>query len=274
MGAPSSALPASLLLVGAGRMGGAMLRGWLDLGLPAKAIHVIDPSLPPDMAALCADRGVVLGPFEAPPGVAVLAIKPQMLDVAAPGLAPMLGPQTLILSILAGKTLADLQARFPHVPAAVRAMPNLPAAIGQGVIGAVASSAVTAAARETAHALLAAVGGVEWLDDEGLIDAVTAVSGSGPAYVFLLAECLAEAGTAAGLPPVIAARLARKTVEGAGALLATDGGKAASDLRVAVTSPGGTTAAALDVLMAEDGLQRLLTKAVAAAKARAAALSG
>ena len=272
--AAAPAFPASLLLVGAGRMGGALLRGWLDLGLDPSAVRVIDPALAPDMAALCAARNVRFGPFDAPPTVAVLAIKPQMLDAAAPDLAAALGPGTLLLSILAGKTLADLFARFPQVPAAVRAMPNLPAAIGRGITGAVASPAVTPVAQEMATALLGAVGAVEWLDDEALIDAVTAVSGSGPAYVFLLAECLAEAGREAGLPEEIAARLARKTVEGAGALLAAEPAQAAADLRIAVTSPGGTTAAALDVLMAADGLAPLLARAVAAAKARAAALSG
>ena len=173
-GPAASAFPASLLLVGAGRMGGALLRGWLDLGLPPAAVRIVDPSPSSEVATLCADRGVMFGAFDAPPAVAVLAIKPQMLDVAAPGLAAALGPDTLLLSILAGKTLADLGARFPHVRSAVRAMPNLPAAIGQGVTGAVASSAVTAVGRATATALLGAVGAVEWLDDEALIDAVTA----------------------------------------------------------------------------------------------------
>ena len=272
--AAAPAFPASLLLVGAGRMGGALLRGWLDLGLPPGTVHVVDLALAPDIVALCTARGVGLGPPATPPAVAVLAIKPQTLDAAAPDLAARLGPETLLVSILAGKTLGDLGARFPQVPAAVRAMPNLPAAIGRGITGAVASPAVTPAAKAQATVLLEAVGGVEWLDDEGLIDAVTAVSGSGPAYVFLLAECLAEAGRAAGLPPDVASRLARATVEGAGALLAAETDKSAADLRVAVTSPGGTTAAALDVLMAGNGLQPLLERAVAAAKARAAALAG
>ena len=270
----AAAFPRSLLLVGAGRMGGALLRGWLDLGLPPNAVRVIDPALSSDIAALCIARGIALGPFHAPADVVVLAIKPQVLDAAVSDIAAALGPETLLISIMAGKTLADLRVRFPQVPAAVRAMPNLPAAVRRGMTGAVATTAVKPAQHESASGLLAAVGSVEWLDREDLIDAVTAVSGSGPAYVFLLAETLAAAGVAAGLPPDVAARLARKTVEGAGALLSAEADTSAADLREAVTSPGGTTAAALDVLMAPDGLGAVMDRAVAAAKARAAALSG
>ena len=156
----------------------------------------------------------------------------------------------------------------------IRAMPNLPAAIGRGITGAIANGAVTEAQRQSAQRLLATVGQVEWLGEEGLVDAVTAVSGSGPAYVFYLTECLAAAGRAAGLPEDIAARLARATVEGSGALLANEASTTPAQLRINVTSPGGTTAAALDILMGETGLKPLMEQAVLAARQRASDLSG
>ncbi|MCE4224288.1 pyrroline-5-carboxylate reductase [Methylobacterium sp. C25] len=267
-------LPASLTLVGAGKMGGALLRGWLEGGLDPADTTVIDPQVGPDLAALCKERGITLNPSNpAAADVLVVAIKPQGLEATAPTLASLVGPGTLVVSILAGKTLANLADRFPGTRAFVRTMPNLPASIGRGATGAVASAAVTPAQRATADALLACSGLVEWLDDEALIDAVTAVSGSGPAYAFLLAEALAEAGAKAGLPPEMAARLARATVAGAGALLdasTIDAGQ----LRRDVTSPGGTTAAALEVLMREGGVPDLLVEAVGAAQRRAGELAG
>lgn len=267
-------LPGSLTLVGAGKMGGAMLSGWLAGGLDPARTVILDPAPSTEIAALCAARGIRLNPEAAPVSDAlVLAIKPQGLDAAAGALAPLAGPETLVVSILAGKTIADLRRRFPQARAVVRAMPNLPASIGRGATGAVASPETTPEQRASADALLAAAGLVEWLDDEALIDALTAVSGSGPAYVFLLAEALAGAGVAAGLPAEMAARLARSTVAGAGALLDASPIEA-GQLRRDVTSPGGTTAAALAVLMREGGLPDLLEEAVAAAAARAAALSG
>ncbi|MDO9429179.1 MAG: pyrroline-5-carboxylate reductase, partial [Methylobacterium sp.] len=235
----NAALPASLVLVGAGRMGAAMMQGWLAMGLPAASLTILDPVPAPDLAAACADRGVRLNPplAEIPaPDVLVLAIKPQMLDTAAPGLAPLAGPDTLILSILAGKRIADLSGRFPAAGAIVRAMPNTPAAIGRGISGVAASPAVSERQRGFAAALLGAVGQVEWLADESLIDAVTAVSGSGPAYVFLLAESLARAGEAAGLPADLALRLARATVEGSGELMRQSPDVAPATLRQNVTS--------------------------------------
>ncbi|KQT10013.1 pyrroline-5-carboxylate reductase [Methylobacterium sp. Leaf399] len=266
-------LPASLTLVGAGKMGGAMLAGWLRAGLDPARTVVIDPSPSPEATALCAEHGLALNPASsAPADVLVLAVKPQGLAEAAPGLAPLLGPRTLVLSILAGKTIADLMARLP-TDAVVRAMPNLPASVGRGATGAVAGAGVTALQRAQADALLACVGLVEWLEAEALIDALTAVSGSGPAYVFHLVEALAEAGCAAGLPQDMARRLARATVAGAGALLDADP-REASQLRRDVTSPGGTTAEALAVLMREDGLTALMREAVAAAARRAGELSG
>ncbi len=267
-------MPASLVLVGAGKMGGAMLAGWLDAGLDPAATRVIDPNPAPEIAALCAARGIALNPASREPAaVVVLAIKPQGLEAAAPGLSGLLGPDGLLVSILAGKTVADLRARLPEAGAVVRAMPNLPASIGRGATGAVASSDVTDAQRALADALLAASGHVEWLEAEAAMDAVTAVSGSGPAYVFHLVEALAEAGVAAGLAPETARRLARATVTGAGALLEASPLEAA-ELRRNVTSPGGTTAAALDVLMRADGLTALMREAVAAAKDRAGELAG
>lgn len=267
-------LPASLTLVGAGKMGGAMLAGWLEAGLDPAATTVIDPAPAPEIVTLCAERSLRLNPERpAPAEVVVLAIKPQGLDAAAPGLASCLGEGGLLVSILAGKTIQNLRARLPGARAIVRAMPNLPASIGRGATGAAASSDVTPAQRAVAEALLAASGHVEWLETEALIDAVTAVSGSGPAYVFHMVEALAEAGVAAGLPAEVAARLARATVSGAGALLDASPLEAA-DLRRNVTSPGGTTAAALEVLMRENGLPALMREAVAAAKRRAGELSG
>jgi pyrroline-5-carboxylate reductase len=269
-----ASFPASLVLVGAGKMGGALLQGWLDLGLEAARIRVIEPQPVPHIRALCEARGVVLAPPAASPDVLILAVKPQTLDDAAPALVPLAAETTLVISILAGKTMQNVLDRLPQARAIVRAMPNLPAAIGCGITGAVANSAVSPTQRQYADALLSAVGGVEWLADEALIDAVTAVSGSGPAYVFYLAECLAEAARSAGLPPAMAEHLARATIEGSGALLVHMADQSPAALRAAVTSPGGTTAAALDVLMSAEGLQKLIEKAVLAAKKRAEELSG
>lgn len=266
--------PASLVLVGAGKMGGALLRGWLDLGLEAKRIRVVEPHPSADLTALCSARGVALAAPDGAPEVLVLGVKPQMLEEVAPHIAGILSDKTLVLSILAGKTLQNIRDRLPQARAIVRAMPNLAAAIGKGVTGAVANAAVTQAQRQMADALLRAVGTVEWLADESLIDALTAISGSGPAYVFYLAECLAEAGRAAGLPAEMAERLARATIEGAGALLAAAADQSPAALRESVTSRAGVTAAALEVLMSKDGLKPLLEKAVLAAKKRAGELSG
>jgi pyrroline-5-carboxylate reductase len=223
---------------------------------------------------LCARRGIALNPqAPTPPEAVVLAIKPQGLDEAAPAVGRLLGPDTLLVSILAGKTVRDLRRRLPPARAVVRAMPNLPASIGRGATGAFANSEVSERQKAMAQALLSSVGLVEWLASEALLDAVTAVSGSGPAYVFLLAECLAKAGADAGLPPDLAGRLARATVTGAAALLA-ESDLPPDALRRNVTSPGGTTAAALDVLMGAGGLEPLMRAAVAAAKRRGEELSG
>ena len=267
----------SIVLIGAGKMGFAMLQGWANLGLAGPNVVVLEPMPYPELTALCADRGIRLNPDEnslAEPQILVIAIKPQTLDAAAPRLAKLAGPDTLIVSILAGKSIGDLSARAPRAKAIVRAMPNTPAAIGRGVTGVAASPGVTEPQRALAQKLLSAVGSVEWVASEDLIDAVTAVSGSGSAYVFLLAECLAQAGEAAGLPADLAARLARATVEGAGELMYRSPETAPAQLRINVTSPGGTTQAALEVLMADNGMRPLMERAVAAANARAKTLSG
>lgn len=265
---------ASLLLAGAGKMGGALLRAWLDRGYDPRKIDVIEPHPSPELIELAQAKGFALRAPSRPPGILVLAIKPQTLDEAAASLASFASPNTLVVSILAGKTIANISAKLPQARAIVRAMPNLPAAVGRGITALAANAAATPGQRAAAEALLAAAGGVEWLASEELIDAVAAVSGSGPAYVFYLAEALASAGSSVGLPASIAARLARATVEGAGELLFQSREKSPAELRENVTSRGGTTAAALEVLMAQDGLKPLIERAVKAAKQRAEALAG
>ena len=264
--------PATLALAGCGRMGGALLRGWLHGGLPATAVHVIDPHLDDDTANFCREHGVSLAPPTAAPQALVLAMKPQTFTAAPGSFSRLARRETLVVSILAGKTLANLRAGLPDAAAIVRAMPNLPAAVGRGASGLAGEAALTPAQRGVATTLMASVGLVEWVE-ESLIDAVTALSGSGPAYVFLMVEALAAAGVAAGLPADVALRLARSTIEGAGALLQADA-RAPAALREAVTSPGGTTAAALDVLRGPEGLEALMTRAVAAARRRAGDLAG
>lgn len=261
-----------LLLVGAGRMGGALLQRWLGRGLAADQVTVLDPFIDQSGGSPLTAAGVTLA---AAPGDAdgrdygsvVLAVKPQAIAEALPEVAPLAPADAVILSVAAGVRIAALEAAFPPGQPVIRTMPNTPAQIGQGVSAAITNAHVTNAQRDQADALLSAVGQVAWIDDEALMDAVTAVSGSGPAYVFLLAEYLAEAGREAGLPADIAALLARQTVAGAGALLG-ESADTPDELRRNVTSPGGTTAAALDVLMAEDGLKPLLKRAVKQAKRR------
>jgi len=265
-----------LLLIGAGRMGGAMLEGWLRQGLPTSDIAVVDPFPSDRMKALAANGLRLLPALDAlgPVDAVILATKPQTLDDAAALLKAVVAPETLLISVVAGKTIADLRERAPAARAIVRAMPNTPAAVGRGITGCAASPEATEMQRRLTTSLLESIGRVEWLESEALIDAVTALSGSGPAYVFHLVEAMAEAGERAGLPADLAMRLARATVEGAGELLHSQPGTPAAELRRNVTSPGGTTAAALEVLMADDGLTPLLARAVAAAKRRAGELSG
>jgi pyrroline-5-carboxylate reductase len=267
--------PRSLALVGAGKMGGAMLRGWIAGGLAPGGVAVLDPQPAPDLVDFARVQGIALAPpLAMKPEVVVLAVKPQMLDAAAPRVAELCHADALVVSIIAGKTIADLKARAPAASAFVRAMPNTPAAIGRGVTGAATNGALSERQQRVAATLLSAVGLFNWLPNESFIDAVTALSGSGPAYVFALVEAMAAAGTALGLPAEIAMRFARGTVEGAGELLAQSPDVAASVLRQNVTSPGGTTAAALAVLQSSEGLNALMGKAIAAAHKRAAELSG
>ncbi len=265
-----------LLIFGAGKMGGAMLGGALRAGWPPRMITVIDPNPSDALRARAAAEGFALNPGQVSGAarLVLLAIKPQMLDSAATTLVHHVSGDTVLVSVLAGKSIADLKARLPVLTKLVRAMPNTPAAIGRGITGAYAAGNLTDAERALVLALLKTTGRLEWVEAEALIDSVTAVSGSGPAYVFHLVETLAKAGEAVGLPPDLSMRLARATIEGAGELLFQEAETSPATLRQNVTSPGGTTAAALEVLMAADGLQPLMTRAVKAARARARALSG
>lgn len=268
---------AHVLLVGFGNMGQALVRGWLERGRPPASIGVVDPA----PGALAAARGlgvraaaaVAEAGRDGPTDVVVLAVKPTQLAGALADCRVLAAgaPQPVFVSIVAGKPIAALTGALGDVPA-VRAMPNTPAAVGKGMTVLTANALVSAAQRAVAFELMAAVGAVEWLDDEGLMDAVTAVSGSGPAYVFLLIESLAAAGAAVGLDAALAMRLAKVTVAGAGAYAAMAAENAA-ELRRRVTSPGGTTEAALRVLAGEGGFPALLERAVRAAAARGRELS-
>jgi pyrroline-5-carboxylate reductase len=273
--APALASLSSLVLVGCGKMGGAMLEGWLRAGLPADAVSVIDPSPPAEVRALIERAGVSTRRPTAPPRVLLIAVKPQIMDGVLEAIADLAGPDTLILSVVAGKTMARFEAQFGALARVVRTIPNTPAAVGRGITGCVANAAASYDDRALAQALLEAVGRVVWVEDEAQIDAITAVSGSGPAYVFHMVEALAKAGVAAGLPEATALSLARATVEGAGELLFQASDIGADQLRKNVTSPNGTTQAALDVLMDQDsGLAPLMTRAVSAAARRSRELAG
>jgi pyrroline-5-carboxylate reductase len=261
----------SILLIGAGRMGAALARGWIAEGRGPE-IAVIEPAPDAAFARALKKAGGKLNPnaaLIAAPKAVVLAVKPQMLEGVAREAVRFAAARPVFISIAAGVALKKLGTWLDDRAAIVRAMPNLPAAIGEGATVAAANSRVTRAQKALAGALLKAAGTLEWLTDEGPIDAVTAVSGSGPAYVFLLVEALAAAGVAAGLKPDLAQRLARTTVSGAGALLSAWPERGAETLRRDVTSPGGTTEAALKVLMAANALQPLMTRAVKAAAKRA-----
>lgn len=263
-----------ILLVGCGKMGGALLTGWLRQGVAASDIVVVEPNPVSDLPAgirQAASADAVPAGFS--PALVMLAVKPQVMDAVAPAYAAYAGKGACILSIAAGKTIATLNRLLGGGAAIVRAMPNTPAAVGAGITVCCANAGVTAEQRAFCGDLLAAVGEVAWVEDESLIDAVTAVSGSGPAYVFWLAECLAAAGEKAGLAADLAARLAAATVSGSG-LLMRQSADSPTQLRKNVTSPNGTTQAALDVLMASDGLAPLMERAVAAAARRSKELAG
>jgi pyrroline-5-carboxylate reductase len=269
-------LDGPLLLAGAGNMGFALLSGWLERGLDPASIIVQDPA-PPERVKQALDRHGIKAQAEVhalaqPPAVIVVAVKPQVMDEVLPSLGVLARKSTVVLSIAAGRRIDGLEKHVPPGTAIVRAMPNTPASIGRGISVAVGNRHLSQAQRETCDQLLRAVGEVAWVKDEGLMDAVTAVSGSGPAYVFHLAECLAQAGVDAGLPAELAQKLAAWTVAGAGELLhRSDVGAAV--LRQNVTSPNGTTFAALQVLMGDDGLAKLMAKAVAAAARRSRELA-
>ena len=269
-------LSGPLVLVGAGNMGGALLKGWLDRGLDPKDVVVQDPAPPPAMAAMMAAHGVACWPrlavLDRAPSVILLAVKPQIMDDVVPSVTAYCRPETAVLSVAAGRTIESLARHFPAGTAIVRTIPNTPAAVGRGITVVVANAAVTGPQRRLCQELLEAVGSVGWVEDERLIDAATAVSGSGPAYVFLLAECLEAAARSVGLPADLARRLARETVSGAGELLRQSDLDAA-ELRQNVTSPKGTTAAALEVLMGAGAMPEIMKRAVEAARDRAEELA-
>ena len=264
-----------IVLIGAGNMGGALLTGWLKNGVPGSLVIVVDPNPSEPMRKMIAEAGAshVTGiPAGVTAGVLFVAVKPQVMDAVLPPLKAAVGADTVVVSIAAGKTLASLETHLGEA-AMVRAMPNTPAMVGRGVTGAFANAKVGERQRQLVQNLLKVSGPVEWVPGEADIDSVTAVSGSGPAYVFYLVECMAEAGRKLGLQADLAMRLARETVAGAGELLHQSPDDA-SRLRQNVTSPGGTTAAALGVLMAEDGMQPLFDAALEAARKRAQELAG
>jgi len=264
----------TVVLVGCGQMGSAMLRGWLKSEAATRFVVVEPAGVSEALASLPSVDGYRTAP-ELPdalaPDAVVFAVKPQVINDIVPAYRRLVRPGTVFMSIAAGTTIANLSAHLGDA-AIVRVMPNTPAAIGRAISVACANRQVTAAQRQLCDALLAAIGESAWVEDEGLLDPVTAVSGSGPAYVFLLIETLAEAGVKAGLPSELALRLAKATVAGAGEL-ALVSSEPPARLRENVTSPGGTTRAALDVLMAEDGLAALMNRAVAAATRRSRELA-
>lgn len=256
-----------LLLVGAGKMGTALLSGWLDAGLNAKQVSVLEPKPDTSLAGL----GVSVNPDLTPHRVIVLAVKPQMASQILPTLTPAFTPDSLVVSLMAGIKLRQLEEWCGPDIHYVRTMPNTPASIGQGITA--LCGADVPSEKQLALALMTAVGETVWLDDESLMDAVTALSGSGPAYVFFLVEALAAAGRSMGLPFNVAMQLARQTVAGSGAMLAQSGLDVAA-LRENVTSPGGTTAAGLSVLMDDaSGLGPLVSRVLQAAADRSRALA-
>lgn len=268
-------LNGTLVLVGAGKMGGAMLEGWLKGGADPQHIVAFDPSPPDEVKALLEKNRVRLNPDVASitdAEIILVAVKPQVMEDVLPGIVPLGASKPLILSIAAGKTIATFERHFGAAAAVIRTIPNTPAAVGRGITAMAANQNVSPRQLQLARTLLSAVGEVVTVDDEALIDAVTAVSGSGPAYVFYLTECLAAAGEKVGLPAGLAMQLARATVAGSGELMRLSGQPAAT-LRQNVTSPKGTTYAALQILMSDTGMQPLFDKAIAAATQRSRELA-
>jgi len=268
----------TILLVGCGKMGGAMLAGWLGQGMNADDIVAVEPSQ--ELAGTLREQHAITVvpdaagvPESFKPAIVIFAVKPQMMDAAAPDYAGFIRDGALVLSIAAGKTIAYFQVFFGDACAVVRTMPNTPAAVGRGITALFANAQTSDAQKQAAEGLLQAIGETVWLDEEGLMDAVTAVSGGGPAYVFLLIEAMTKAGIAAGLPDEVSAKLAHATVTGAGEL-ARQAQEPPEQLRKNVTSPAGTTLEALNVLMADDGIQPLFDRAIAAATRRSRELAG
>ncbi|MDQ2091857.1 pyrroline-5-carboxylate reductase [Marimonas arenosa] len=259
-----------LVLLGCGKMGSAMLEGWLESGLPPASVHVRDPH-PSDWLK---SSGVHINrDLPAAPAIVLIAVKPQMMADALPTLKEYGNANTLFLSVAAGTPIAFFESVLGPDTPVIRAMPNTPAAIGKGITAIIGNTRATPAHLDTAEALLSAVGQVVRLDAESQMDAVTGLSGSGPAYVFHLIECMAAAGAAQGLAPDLAMKLATATVAGAGAL-AMEAGETPEQLRINVTSPNGTTQAGLEVLMdAATGLSPLIDKTVAAATRRSKELA-
>jgi len=254
-----------LVMLGCGKMGGAMLEGWLKAGLAPASVYVIDPHPAPQLA----ETGVrINADLPENPAVALVAVKPQMMADALPQLAPFGGGGTLVVSVAAGTPIAMFEAALGAGTRVIRAMPNTPAAIGKGITAIIGNAEASEADADLAETLLSAIGQVVRLSDEDQIDAVTGVSGSGPAYVFYMIDALAAAARAEGLPDAMAMQLAKATVAGAGAL-AEDAAETPEQLRINVTSPNGTTQAGLEVLMHEtDGLSPLIRRTVAAAATR------
>jgi pyrroline-5-carboxylate reductase len=255
--------PSSLWLIGCGNMAGAMLEGWLAAGLNPACVTVIRPSGKwprPDI------RTLIQVPKQPAPALALLGVKPQKLDEVAPELAPALGPNTILVSILAGVELASLRARFPAQRAIVRAMPNTPVRLRKGVTNLIADSD-DAAARAAAAQLMAALGRIEWFEDEALFALAGHLTGAGPAFFYRFLDALAAAAAELGLPQDQAARLAAAMAEGAVAL-AAGSGETPAELARRVASPGGTTEAGLSILDAEDGLRQLLLRTLDASRRR------
>ena len=268
----------TLLLAGCGKMGGAMLAGWIERGVNPTQVYIVEPNAE-TASFLRAEYGVQTGagfgdlPTDLHPDVVIFAVKPQMMDTVVPDYTKFVDPGTVFFSIAAGKTIDWFEDVLGGEAAIVRAMPNTPAAVSRGITVMCANAHVQPPQKQLCDTLISAVGEYLWTDDEGHIDIVTALSGGGPAYVFLLAECLAQAGIDAGLHAEMSQRLARATVAGSGELLHQSAEEPAT-LRKNVTSPGGTTAEALKVLMADDGWQPLVTKAIAEATRRSRELAG
>jgi pyrroline-5-carboxylate reductase len=269
-------LTGKLVLIGAGKMGGAMLDGWLKAGVLPSQIVAIDPAPPAEVKALLDANGIAHNPPVASLSnveVVLVAVKPQIMDQVLEPLLGLAASRPLILSVVAGKTIASLAKHFGENAAIIRTIPNTPAAIGRGITAMASNVHVSSAQNTLAEQLLASIGEVVRVPDEEQIDWVTAVSGSGPAYVFYLTECLAAAAEKIGLAPALAMQLARATVSGSGELMRQSGIEA-DTLRKNVTSPNGTTYAALQVLMADDGMKPLMEKAIAAAARRSKELAG